>query len=626
MTARIDRCWTFYIFLLLVAKHIAYTVVCWLKSFASSVFLSSIYPGASSMAVIRRSRAAPLLALAVTIFLLFGLEYSVPGPPSSYRTSQKLKPRLHFTPSSFNWSAAEQFYPVSSLTPLPKGRPTQLPKVQHDFGKDKRNDAVTEARHVAVQEAFLRSWESYKTFAWLDDELTPVTAESKNPFGGWAATMVDALDTLWMMGLKDEFFRAAQAVVDIDFSKTEESGINLFETTIRHLGGLLSAYDLSGEPALLAKAIELGEMLYMAFDTPNRMPGFWLTFEHAKQGIQKAGTHDPSAAPTSLSMEFTRLAQLTGDDKYYDAIDRVRAFLERTQEDSLLPGMWPSQINFASQNVRNDNTFTIGALADSLYEYLPKMFVLLGGRAGSASYEKMYRRAMDVVSERLLFRPMIKKERRSTEQPLLFAGTVYVHQTAGTNLIPESQHLSCFAGGMFLLGGKIFGIDEHLEIGASLARGCGWAYRAFPTGVMPEIFNMVKCGPRDECAWDEDRWQEEGDPRLPFGFINARDPRYILRPEAIESIFILYRVTGNEELRDVAWAMFQGIVKSTKTEYAYSAIKNVTVEGETVKEDSMESFWLAETLKYFYLIFSPPDIISLDDYVLNTEAHPFKRT
>ncbi|KAK8061920.1 glycoside hydrolase family 47 [Apiospora phragmitis] len=579
------------------------------------------------MAVIRRSRAAPLLALVVTLFLLFGLEYSVPGPPSSYRSSPKLKPRLHFTPSGFNWSAAEQYYPVESLTPLPKGRRTQLPKVQHDFGKHaQRNDAVTEKRRLAVMDAFVRSWESYKQFAWLQDELTPVSAESKNPFGGWAATMVDALDTLWMMGLKEDFFKAAQAVVDIDFSKTEETGINLFETTIRHLGGLLSAYDLSGEPALLAKAVDLGDMLYMAFDTPNRMPGFWLTFENAKNGIQKAGTYDPSAAPTSMSLEFTRLAQLTGDDKYYDAIDRIRAFLERTQEDSLLPGMWPSQINFRSQSVRNGNTFTIGALADSLYEYLPKMFVLLGGRAGAKPYEKMYRRAMEIVSERLLFKPMLK--RKPTEPPLLFAGTVYVHDEAGPHLIGEGQHLSCFAGGMFLLGGKVFGIQEHLEIGEGLARGCGWAYAAFPTGVMPEIFNLVQCGPHDdECEWNETRWRDEGggDSRLPSGFINARDPRYILRPEAIESIFILYRVTGNEELRDIAWDMFQGIMKSTKTEHAYSAIADVTVEGETRKDDSMESFWLAETLKYFYLIFSPPDVISLDDYVLNTEAHPFKR-
>lgn len=87
------------------------------------------------------------------------------------------------------------------------------------------------------------------------------------------------------------------------------------------------------------------------------------------------------------------------------------------------------------------------------------------------------------------------------------------------------------------------------------------------------------------------------------------------RPEAIESIFILYRITGDTALLDKAWNMFQAIEKHTKTEFAHSALLDVTVE-EPPKSDKMESFWTAETLKYFYLIFSPPDVISLDDYVL----------
>lgn len=111
----------------------------------------------------------------------------------------------------------------------------------------------------------------------------------KDPFGGWAATLVDCMDTLWLMDLKDDFYEAAGAAVKMDWSNTTATAINLFETTIRHLGGLLSAYDLSGESALLLKATELGDMLYIAFDTPNRIPGFWLDFEKAKDGLQIAG-------------------------------------------------------------------------------------------------------------------------------------------------------------------------------------------------------------------------------------------------------------------------------------------------------------------------------------------------
>jgi mannosyl-oligosaccharide alpha-1,2-mannosidase len=178
----------------------------------------------------------------------------------------------------------------------------------------------------------------------------PVTGVGRDTFGGWAATLVDTLDTLWMLDLKPEFYEAANAIVAMDFSFTPDGAgaVNLFETTIRHLGGLLGAYDLSGEKALLQKAVELGEMLYKAFDTPNRLPGFWLNFEEARKGVQVAGVNDPSASPASLCLEFTRLSQITGDPKFYDATDRVTRFLEDVQDTTRLPGMWPVTLNFQS--------------------------------------------------------------------------------------------------------------------------------------------------------------------------------------------------------------------------------------------------------------------------------------
>ncbi len=90
---------------------------------------------------------------------------------------------------------------------------------------------------------------------------------------------------------------------------------------------------------------------------------------------------------------------------------------------------------------------------------------------------------------------------------------------------------------------------------------------------------------------------------------------YHKRPEAIESIFILYRITGDTSLQDKAWRMFEAIEKYTRTEIANAALDDVTTE-DPPKSDRMESFWTAETLKYFYLIFSTPDVISLDEYVL----------
>jgi mannosyl-oligosaccharide alpha-1,2-mannosidase len=419
----------------------------------------------------------------------------------------------------------------------------------------------------------------------LRDELAPVSGRGKTTFGGWAATIVDALDTLWIMDLKDDFRDAAAAAAQLDWAHTSDTAANLFETTIRHLGGLLSAYDLSREPALLEKAKELGDMLYMAFDTPNRMPGFWFNFADAKKGRQVAGMNDPSASPGSLCLEFTRLSLLTGDFKYYDAVARITEFLERTQNQTRLPGLWPKLIDFRDQSVDGQGSFTLGALADSLYEYLPKMAALLGGQL--PEYERMYRAAMDTAKEYMLFRPMVADDDREG-QKVLFAGDALVHADR-VDRVPQGQHLSCFAGGMFGLGGKLFNISDHLAIGERLARGCSWAYNSFPTGLMPEIFNAVPCPSIDgPCPFDEARWKEEGGKDMPTGFKSVQDKRYILRPEAIESIFLMYRMTGKDEFRDIAWRMFQSVVKATETPLAFSAISDITVSGETHKMDSME--------------------------------------
>ncbi|KAK2013688.1 family 47 glycosyl hydrolase, partial [Colletotrichum eremochloae] len=573
-------------------------------------------------------RTPRLTVFALLIFVVVLLFYNthrlsapviVPlGSTQSSQSSETPQPNIQFRPSSFNWSAAQQFYPISDpITPLPTGKPLQLPRVQHVYGAVNPHPEAPK-RQEAVRDAFKKSYDGYKRYAWARDELAPVSAQGRDTLGGWAASLVDSMDTLWIMGFHTEFYAAAEVAAQLDWANTTDKSANIFEITIRHLGGLLSAYDLSGEEALLKKASELGDMLYMGFDTPNRIPGFWMNFDNAKKGAQRAGTSDPSASPCSLSLEFTRLSQLTGDMKYFDAVKRITRFLERTQYHSKLPGMWPRLINFQDESVDGDNSFSLGALADSLYEYLPKMYTLLGGL--DKTYEKMYVGSMAIVEQHLLFRPMTEDN-----ADILFAGDARVHPDR-VDHIAEVQHLSCFAGGMLGLGGKLFAIDSHVELGNRLARGCAWAYDAMPAGVMPEISNVIACfSTIGQCPWDEKKWEQEGDKRLRKGFKNARDPRYILRPEAIESIFLLYRMTGQEDLQDIAWNMFQSVMKATETEFANSAIADVTVPaGKTEKTDSMESFWLAETLKYYYLIFSPPDLISLDEYVFNTEAHPFR--
>ncbi|KAI1361106.1 family 47 glycosyl hydrolase [Xylaria arbuscula] len=571
-------------------------------------------------------RRVRLLFVVVLFVLVFYAVSSLLSPRDSTKGT-KSRYQIEYVKSSFDWSTVEETYPVpaSMRKSLPRGTPKKLRAVQHKFRTDKssagigRRQLLTDRRNE-VRDVFVKSWESYARYAWGWDELAPVSGSGRDTFGGWAATLVDSLDALWIMDLKEEFYEAAAAAVRIDWDNTKETACNWFETSIRHLGGLLSAYDLSQEPTLLRKAVELGDMLYMGFDTPTRMPPFWLDFELAKAGGLRPGIHDPAASTTSSTLEFTRLAQLTGENKYYDGVGRITEVLLQRQNETRLPGIWPTFLDLKRLDFSREEDFTLGALADSMYEMFPKAYTLLGGL--EPAYEEMYSVAMDTIAEYVLFRPKLPDQAN-----VLIPGNVRVSDNGKVSLQGEAQHLACFVGGMFGLGGKLFGRPEHVEIGEKVTRGCVWAYDAMPSGIMPEICGFVPCSPHETCSWeDEETFLDDHGQALPKGFRNARDPRYILRPEAIESVFYMYRITGKEEYQEMAWRMFQSIMRATGTELAYSAIADVTVDGsETEKTDSMESFWFSETLKYFYLIFSPPDFISLDAYVFNTEAHPFRR-
>ena len=154
-------------------------------------------------------------------------------------------------------------YPVSSFLPLPTGSAIDIPKIQHNFEpEDDVARKVRETRLAAVKEALQHSWKGYEQNAWLLDEVAPVSGGHRTTFGGWAATMVDTLDTLWIAGMKAEFEEAVSAVETIDFTTTEHLPLNVFETIIRYLGGFLGAYDVSNGryPVLLQKAREVGEV------------------------------------------------------------------------------------------------------------------------------------------------------------------------------------------------------------------------------------------------------------------------------------------------------------------------------------------------------------------------------
>jgi len=540
------------------------------------------------------------------------------------------------------WSDRVQHYPVTQLTQLPSEKPKRLPPIQYAFLHESEDSrTVRVQRRDAVKKTFQRCWQTYKTSAWMKDELAPISGGGRDAFGGWSATLVDALDTLWIMDLTSEFSIAAAAAMNINFSTSTDETINVFETTIRYLGGFLAAYDLSGSQGMLRKAIEVGEMLLVPFDTPNHFPISRWKWKMAVEGSRQV-TPDWMLLSElgSLSLEFTRLSQLTDDMRWFHAVDRITKLLEEQQMQTKLPGLWPIVVDPRNENLTSDTGFTFGGMSDSTYEYLPKQFALLGGV--SPEYQTMYERSMATAADALFFRPMTPNG-----DDILISGDARVADDGSTvKLTPLGQHLGCFAGGMLALGGRIFSNQDHIALGRKLTDGCVWAYKAMERGIMPEIARFVPCESKNTCAWDVKKWHAavlaEPNPagevplaeevikqkHLPEGYADVLDKRYILRPEAIESVFIMYRITGDTKYQDIAWEMFNAINDISNTEFANAAIVDITrpkSNGEAPKQNRMESFWLAETLKYFYLIFSEPGLVSLDKYVLNTEAHPLRR-
>ncbi|KAM0210190.1 hypothetical protein ACHAQI_005984 [Fusarium lateritium] len=559
------------------------------------------------------------------------------------------------------WTRRLPKYPIAQekLAVLPKiNGDVKVPKIQ--AAAPVENAVAKElrlSRLAAVKKSFEHSWSGYSNYAWMHDEVTPMTGKSKDPFGGWAATLVDALDTLWIMDMKEEFTKAVAAADGIDFTRSSMTTINIFETTIRYLGGFLSAYELSGRahPILLKKAIELGDLLMCAFDTPNHMPVTRWEWKKYAYGHSQSPSRDALVSELgSMSLELTKLSQLTGNMKFYDAVKRIGDQFESTQLNTRLPGMWPVVVDAYTPAFHAGSDFTLGGMSDSLYEYLPKWYLLLGGQLEQP--RRLYENFIPVAIKHLF-----KKALTPWDKPILISGDYKVTDLPGEQpkytSVARGQHLTCFAGGMMAMGSKVFNRPEDLKIAAQLTDGCVWAYQATQTGLGPEVFTFIPCGSADEkdtsdCTWSEDRWlkaiEEQHAPdfkpppmkgsewktptvqdiikkhNLPKGMIDVSDGRYILRPEAIESIFVMYRVTGDVQWMEKAWTMFETIEKVTRTEIAASAIEDVT-KAEPTKMDSMESFWLAETLKYFYLIFSEFDVISLDEWVLNTEAHPLSR-
>jgi mannosyl-oligosaccharide alpha-1,2-mannosidase len=203
--------------------------------------------------------------------------FEVPVPSDTYQLGKGRfeVPPNEAIPPSIRWTPTPEHFPVNNMVSLPQRKAQRLPRVQHVFAQE--SEAAKADRMVkldTIKSAFQRSWKAYQSKAWMHDELCPISGKFKDPFNGSGCTLIDSLDTLWIMNMKDEFSEAVSAIRELDFKTSVRKDIPLKKTTMKDLGGLLSAYDISGgkHKILLNKAVELGEILMGAFDTPNHMP------------------------------------------------------------------------------------------------------------------------------------------------------------------------------------------------------------------------------------------------------------------------------------------------------------------------------------------------------------------
>ncbi|KAF9948906.1 mannosyl-oligosaccharide alpha-1,2-mannosidase [Mortierella alpina] len=495
------------------------------------------------------------------------------------------------------------------------GRRLPKDKVQHQ--NEPGDSDLWDQRKNKVKAAFLDSWNAYRRDAWGMDEYHPISRQGSNMIhNGQGFTIVDSLDTILLMGLDKEFEEAKAWVTD-ELSFDQDGEVNLFETTIRVLGGLLSAYDQSGhDPIFLTKAVDLADRLMGAFKTDSGIP---FASVHLRDGRGVPG-HEGGISSTSevatLQLEFKYLSYLTGDDKYWRAAeDVVLKIKELPSVDGLVPiFINPYNGQFHGSEIR------LGSRGDSYYEYLIKQYLQTSKQ--EPVYKEMYDHAIVGVKKHLLGRTIPKR--------LLFVGEIFTYAPA--NLSPKMDHLVCFLGGtMALSSTEGHSLEEEkfprsgfsqlqeadFRMGEELTEACYEMYNQTETGLAPEIVYWVH-----KKEQTEHKSEPEYMPGSDF-IINDRDGHNWLRPETVESLFYMWRFTGEDKYREWGWKIFEAIEKYSKVETGgYSSIHDVRRKDNIQFSDKMETFFLAETLKYLYLLFGPNDVFPLDKYVFNTEAHP----
>ncbi|XP_054165888.1 mannosyl-oligosaccharide 1,2-alpha-mannosidase IA-like [Oppia nitens] len=514
---------------------------------------------------------------------------------AKFEDAERLRAKIsqHF---SYNLSQLNAVLPKPNENALPQ----DLTEKHEDFddnwkplvlpnGED--SDPEVRKKRDFIKEMMREAWVHYKTYAWGENELKPISKKghSAGIFGTTklGATIVDGLDTLFIMGMKDEFKEGRDWIQqNLNFDEIN-SEVSVFETVIRFVGGLLTCYAFTKDDMFLEKANSIAARMLPAFNTPTGLPHALVnpSTGSSKNYVWASQSSSILSEVGTLHLEFLYLSDITGDNTYKDKVISIRHRLNELPKPH--GGLYPNYISPKTGQFGQPH-ISVGALGDSFYEYLLKEWIQSGGKDMEARH--MWDEAIAAIDKNL-----VQKSR---------SGLTYIAEMKYDRLEHKMDHLACFITGLIALSGQSLDAqlkNHYLELGAQLSHTCHESYARTDTGIGPESFRFTD--------------------NIEAKAVRPNEKYYIQRPEVIEGWFYMWRLTHDNKYRDWAWEATQAIYKYCRTETGYSGIKNVyDVNGP--KDDVQQSFLLAETLKYLYLIFSTDDLVSFEEWVFNTEAHP----
>eukprot|EP00004_Rigifila_ramosa_P014930 TRINITY_DN3437_c0_g1_i2.p1 TRINITY_DN3437_c0_g1~~TRINITY_DN3437_c0_g1_i2.p1 ORF type:complete len:620 (-),score=132.66 TRINITY_DN3437_c0_g1_i2:17-1600(-) len=485
-------------------------------------------------------------------------------PPDQQPTQKPATPKLEARPQE------------------PSARPADSNSKAHVFHvpDEQTQDAITVQRQSAVRAAMKHAWDGYKAHAWGHDELNSVS-NTPSDWMGMGLSIVDSLDTLFIMGLKDEFAEAREWVANsLDLSVPRS--VSFFECTIRVLGGLIAAYEFSGDKMFLEKAQKVGDGLVRAFNSPTGIPYSTINLISGDASLPGwTGGSAILAEAGTVQLEFRALSRHTQNPSYAQRAERAMDVLDAHAPSD---GLLPIYVNPSSGAL--SGKVTLGAMGDSFFEYLIKLWWQSDKK--EEKWRRMYDRSAKGIIEKMVGHS---------------GDRIYLAELEGGMQRPQMDHLACFAAGMFMLGSLDVSDEATLQTQQRIAKGitatCHEGYHMQKSGLGPEIMSFYANG------------------------MGVAASHYILRPETVEAYFYMWRLTHDPIYREWGWEAFEAIEKHCRTPSGYSGVRQVNVV-PVLKDDRQQSFFMAETLKYLYLLFSGDSVVPLDQFVFNTEAHPLR--